>query len=222
MPGGFNFFANSGTVEDNRFEPQWSTNYELGLKGHFRQLMVSAALFRLDIRDIHVYRSEGAMYMTDNAKKAHSQGIELELNYRPLNSLELTAAVGLIDATYDDYDVGNGLKFDGKRIEQTPSHSISLGVGYYHPKGFYARIDARNRGVTYFYDDVNKDFARRDSYTIFNARIGFRLSSWDLFAFGTNLTDQEYITSFKSSSALTTLAAFGRPRRLGVGFRFRY
>lgn len=221
MPGGFNFFANGGTVENNRFEPQWSTNYELGLKGSLRQLNVSAALFRMDINDIHVYRTEGALYLTDNAEKAHSQGIELELNYRPINSLELTAAVGILDSEYEDYDIGNGIKFDGKRIEQTPAHNISLGVGYYHPKGFYARVDARNRGVTYFFDDVNKDFARHGSYTLLNARIGYRLSRWDLFIFGTNLTDEEYITSFKSNFALT-LATFGRPRRVGVGFRYRY
>lgn len=56
MPGGFNFFASSGGLDENSFEPQKSTNYGVGVKGSVERLSVSASVFYMDIEEIHVYR----------------------------------------------------------------------------------------------------------------------------------------------------------------------
>ncbi|WP_051822330.1 TonB-dependent receptor [Desulfonatronum thiodismutans] len=220
MPGGFNYFAMGGTAEDNSFDPQRSTNYELGVKGALEGFRVAASVFHMDIKDIHVYKSVGTMYLTDNAKKAHSQGAELELTWLPMDEIELTGAFGIINAKYDDYDAG-AVKFDGKKIEETPSHTARVGVAYYHPLGPYARLDVKNQGAIYFYDDVNKDFARQGAYTVADMRIGWRYADWDLYAYVQNLTDEKYITSFRSNT-MVSYAGFGQPRTFGVGVRYQF
>jgi iron complex outermembrane receptor protein len=220
MPGGFNYFAAEGTADDNSFEPQKSTNYELGVKGSFDRLRLAASIFRMDIKDIHIWKSVGAMYLTDNAKKAHSQGVEIEMTYLPFNSLELTLAAGFIDAEYDDYDAGV-VRFDGEKIEQTPAHTVRLGIAYNHPWGFYARADVRNQGRTYYYNDGNQDFGKEGSFTVVDLRAGYRFKGWDVYAYGDNLTDEEYLNSFKSNTMLAT-ATFGEPRTFGVGARYRF
>ena len=220
MPGGYNYFAMEGSAEDNSFDPQRSTNYELGIKGAFDRFRVAASIFHMEIKDIHVYKAIGTMYVTDNAKKAHSQGAELELTYLPLDEIELTGAVGFINAEYDDYDAGT-VKFDGKKIEQTPSHTLRISVAYHHPRGAYARLDVKNQGGTYFYDSANQTFGREKSYTVADMRAGWRFGDWDIYAYVKNLTDEKYITSFTPNS-MTSIVTFGEPRTIGGGIRYQF
>ncbi len=219
MPGGFNYFAMAGNKEDNSFDPQRSFNYEWGIKGVFERGSIAMSVFYMDIEDIHVYKvvDMGTMYVTDNAEKAHSQGVELEATYRLFNGLELSVAAGLIDAEYDDYDTGIG-NFDGQNIAWTPSHTLRAGAVYTHPSGFYARVDVLNLGKQYFYDNENMEFPSQDDYTLVDGKIGYRIKDWDLYVYGRNLTDEEYITGFSSMRVL----AYGDPRTYGAGLRYTF
>ncbi len=222
MPGGFNYFASSGTAEDNSFEPQRSKNYEIGIKGRLDRLRMAASIFYMNIEDIHVYKTSGMeYYYTDNADSAHSQGVELELAYRLTDSIELTGSFGIIDAEYDRYDAGDGVSFDGKKIQTTPSYTANIGATYIHPKGFYSRVDLKATGETYFYNDINKSFDKEDAYITLAARIGYQTGSWDFYVYGKNLTDKEYITSYTPTSTYS-LIEFGDPLTVGVGVRYRF
>jgi len=221
MPGGFNYFASSGSTEDNSFEPQKSTNYEIGIKGSVQKLRMAATVFYMDIEDVHVYKAYGHNYYTDNADSGHSQGVELELAYQLTDTIELTGSVGFIEAEYDSYDAGDGISFDGQDIENTPSYTATAGISYRHPSGLYGRIDMRAKGETSFYDDANRTFVEEDAYAVFDAKIGYQTRGWDFYVYGKNLTDEEYITDFISNSTLM-LAGFGQPLTVGVGVRYRF
>lgn len=224
MPGGFNYFAMQGSADANSFKPEKSKNYELGLKGDYDSLRIAAALFYMDIDDIHVYKTigsgAGAMYVTDNAKKAHSYGAELEVTYLPVDTLELSGSVCVTKAKYDEYDAGT-TNFDGEDIEQTPSHVIRLSAAYHHPCGFYARADARHYGSRSFYDDVNKSFDEADAYTIVDSRIGYRFDSFDVYGYVKNLTDEEYVTAFRSNG-MASIVGVGAPRTIGAGVMYYF
>lgn len=221
MPGGFNVFAMAGTPDDNSFEPQRSSNYELGIKGSLDRLQVALSLFYMDIEDTHVFKSVGTMYLTDNAKKAHSQGAELELTYRLTDTIELTGAAGIIQAEYDDYDAGGGVNYDGEKMQNTPSHTLSLGVAYFHPDGFYSRLDMKNQGSIHYNDGANNTMVKEDGYTTFDTKIGYKINNWDFYVYGKNLTDTEYINSFMSGSR-TSMVELGDPRTVGIGVTYRF
>ncbi|TBU90054.1 TonB-dependent siderophore receptor [Stutzerimonas kirkiae] len=221
MPGGYNYFASGGGADSNSFEPQTSANYEIGVKGRLDNLALAASLFYMDIEDIHVYKFDGIVNTTDNARKAHSQGAELELSWYPRDSRwEFSGALGLIEAKYDDYDTGT-TRYDGERIENSPSHTLRLGVAYRHPGGAYARLDARNQGQVWFFDNASSDFVRYGSYSVFDFKTGYRLDNWELYGYVHNLTDRGYIQGFESSAS-STLVSFGTPRRFGVGVRYEF
>lgn len=221
MPGGFNHAASSGTAKDNTFEPQQSKSYEIGIKGCLDRLRVAAALFYMDIEDIHVYKSFGTSYYTDNADSAHTMGAELELAYRLTDSIELTGAFGIIEAEYDTYDAGDGISFDGETIQNTPSYTMTAGVSYIHPQGFYSRADIKAMGEISFYDDYHKAIVDGDAYITLDARVGCRINDWDCYVYGRNLTDEEYITNFNSNTS-TSLAEFGDPITVGIGVRYTF
>lgn len=220
MPGGYNYFSSGGSAADNRFDPQSSDNYEIGIKGRTGNVTLAANLFHMDIKDIHIYKAQGALYTTGNAKKAHSTGAELEVAWQPARHWELSGALGLISAKYDDYDTGSD-NFDGETIANTPSRTLRLSAAYLAPSGGYARIDVRNQGRVMFYDDAAKAFIREKGHTTVDLKAGYRFADWDLYAFIHNLTDAEYINGFMSSSAVA-MATFGEPRRIGIGARYHF
>ncbi|RXJ69745.1 TonB-dependent siderophore receptor [Halarcobacter ebronensis] len=220
MAGGFNSFASSSNIENNRFEPQKSTNYEIGIKSIFDNLILNASIFRMNINDIHIYKQVLGSYYTDNADKAHSQGIEFDFTYLPTDTIEVNGALGFIDTKYDSYDAGD-YNFSGNKIENTPSHTASLSISYYHPSGFYARGDIKNQGSLYFYDDRQKKFLKNKGYTTIDAKIGYKYSNFDIYAYAKNLTNEEYITYYQSSS-IVSLATFADQRSIGVGLRYKF
>jgi len=219
MPGGFNYFAAGGSAEDNRFEPQKSRNLEAGIKGGIGALTLAVDIFHMDIKDIHIYKSDGAIYTTDNARKAHSRGIEVDAMWAaPGTHLELSAGLGLIEAKYDDYDNGTD-RFDGEHIEKTPRHTLRLSAAWNPAHGLYARLDARGQGAQWFYDGAYRNFPRSGGYTVLDARLGWRQGAWEIYGTVRNLTDREYVTGFISGSTLS-MANFGDPRRYAIGLRY--
>lgn len=220
MPGGFNFFAAGGSKSDNSFEPQVSTNYETGIKGVIDNLSFTASIFRMDIKDIHIYKQSGAMFLTDNAKKAHSQGIEFDFNYFPTNEIEISGGVGFVNAKYDDYNAGTK-KYDGQRIENTPKHTANLAISYHHPAGYYGRVDAKNAGETAYFNSGNKKFEKIGSHTVTDLKIGYKFSDFDVYGYVKNITDEEYITSYKNNG-MVGIATFNDPRTFGVGLKYKF
>ena len=222
MPGGFNYSAYTGSAKDNTFDPQRSTNYEIGVKGEFNRVRFAAAIFYMDIEDIHIFKydSQSTLYVTDNAGGAHSLGAELELVYFLTDSIELTAALGIIDAEYDDYNTGT-LVYDGESIENTPSHTARIGAAYFHPNGFYARGDILSVGKVPYYDTAQSEFRQRDSYITADVKIGYRFKGYDIYAYCNNLTDEEYMTNF-NSNFVKSIAYYGDPRTFGIGVRYSF
>ncbi len=96
LVGGFNAF---GSDKNNvKFDEQTSMNYEIGAKTAWfdNKLFFNSTFFYIDIDDMHVMSSPAqGIWIASNAAKAHSQGIEIEAKARPLQGLDITAAVGL-------------------------------------------------------------------------------------------------------------------------------
>lgn len=224
MPGGFNLTATTATVDDNTFEPQLSKNYEIGIKGQSGKGSFAAAIFHMDIEDIHVYRYEGISTITSNADKAHSQGVEAEIAYQLTDELKLSSSIGLIKAEYDDYLAGD-YDYSGQTIEQTPDYTLKFVASYRHESGFYALGEVTRVGKTAFYDGGRKSpstaFPERKPYAVVDLRLGYLQDDWEFYAYADNLTDEAYITSLRGSSLLS-IATFNDPRTVGLGVRYKF
>ncbi len=221
MPGGFNSFAMSGGTEENSFEPQKSTNYEVGMKYTGDNYLLNASVFRMDIEDIHIYKIIGTEFFVDNAQKAHSQGIEIDGKYFLTDNIELSGAIGLIDAKYDDYDTGVAV-YDGERIENTPRYTANLGIAYVAERGIYGRFDIYARGETNYFDGANNTMVTANGAIISNLKVGYKIEDWDIYGYVKNITNEEYINLLSSSSAGMQRVGFNEPRTFGVGARYKF
>jgi len=220
MPGGFNYFSMTGNQDENSFKPQTSVNYEVGVKTVFDDLVLNASIFRMDIKDIHIYKQENGMFLTDNADKAHSYGLEVDFNYFPTDEIEISGAVGLIKAKYDDYNAGSK-KYDGEKIENTPSYTANLGIAYYHPTGYYGRLDTKAIGPNSFFNSGFQKFESQGSSFFADVKVGYKYKDFDIYSFVTNLTNEEYMTSYKNNG-MVGIATFNDPRAFGLGLKYSF
>ena len=220
MPGGFNFFPSDNISNNNTFKPQQSINYEIGAKYIGDNFALNTSVFRMDIKDIHIYKTVGVNWFTENAKKAHSQGIEFDGTYFLTDKLSLFGAIGLLQAKYDDYDNGSK-KFDGEKIENTPSYTANLGISYLANSGLYGRIDFNARGKTNYFNNAASTMLKANGAIISNAKIGYKLKDWDIYTFVTNITNEDYVTTYISKQDLSMLG-FNEPRRFGIGAIYKF
>ncbi len=213
IPGGFNFYStNDGS--DSSFDSEKSTNYEIGIKYQQDDYTINAAIFRMEMKDLHVYSVlDGGIWLTDNAEKAHSQGIEVDARYYLGNNFELTASVGLIEAKYDNYTDAS-VNYDGQKITGTPKFTTSLGISYFAQDGLYGRVGIKGRGKTGF--RRNGKVEETDGGFTADTKIGYKVNDWDIYGYITNITDEEYVVSYGRG------VGFNEPRRFGLGVKYTF
>ena len=213
-------FATSASVAPNAFEydDEIATAFEIGLKTRFwgGRGEVNAAIFHTTFEDLQVNTfvrdpNDPANFISgiDNAAELTSQGIELEVNLAATERLTVGAAVGYLDAEYEEYDGANcypGEASDSPTIPGqcdksgedspfAPELSGSIFADFYLPVSDKINLAG---GITmafsseYFTNGVLDPTAEQDSYERFDARIGLVSADdkWSVRLIGKNLNDE--------------------------------
>ncbi|MCW7753474.1 TonB-dependent receptor [Desulfobotulus sp. H1] len=235
MAGGINAWANLGVPDSGRYSPEYTWNYEVGMKGRFldRRLDVETALFYIDIKDKQVSDTNKDMQTyIRNAASATSWGGELSFTARILPGFDVFGGMGVTQSeiekwkTYEQDSGGNvvALDYSGKKLQNVPEYTVCLGAQYRHASGLMARVDVH--GVGEFYGDP-KNSTRQEAYRLLNAKIGYETEAWDISLWGKNLTDETYATyiaPYKGAAGelVGNSAKDGDPLTFGVTVNLRY
>jgi iron complex outermembrane receptor protein len=228
MVGGYNYGFMPSSMDAFTFDPEYTWNYEAGIKTSWldKKLLANLAVFYIDIDDKQVVGwSMVAGTKIENAAKAHSQGVELELQARPLRGLDLYAGFGYVESKFDDWEAlqsdGTTYDYDGNYLPNAPRYTYNLGAAYRHPTGFFARVDLLGTGT--FYGDPQNN-TRQESYEIVNVRLGYDTAHWGVTLWSRNLFDEEYVTAIYDNTAmgLGELVQDGEPRMIGVTVSCRF
>ena len=222
------------------FDPETVWGYELGLKSTLAdgRVIANAALFYNDYQDLQV-TSFGAdpvsgtfVSLFTNAAKARTQGAELELTARATAALTLNAAVGYLDAKYEEFNTlvgGVVTDVSDREMANAPEWTASLGLTYEHRLSPMllgtVHVDGAYRGKTYTEITASEVLAQ-DSYTLANAFVSVRTDDdrWELRAGAQNLTDEKVrVQGFNLSEFPGYQLAFYSARRtwnLHVAYRY--
>ena len=217
------------------FAPEQVDSYEVGYKGNFLDgaLYVAVAGFYADYKDVQIPGSVACTVsvggvatpsfcgVVSNAGKARFKGLEFESAARlgrdlmtPGDRLNLSTAVGYIDAEYREYitNIG-GVPTDvaaNREVQNTPKWTASGTMSYSTPVGagsLYLASSVSWRSKTYQFEIPNpyidqKGFALWDASIVYTAPD----DRWTLGLHGKNLMDKEYKTSgytFVAANAVT-------------------
>jgi len=226
MAGGYDtgFASSSDTLT---FDPEITWNYEAGVKMAFlnNRLSINAAVFYIDIKDKQAmeFLAGPSIRRITNAAKAHSQGAELELNFRPSPSWILFGGLGIADARFDDWVAdeitGGTYDYQDKHMTFAPTYTFNAGIKYSHASGYYIRTDMT--GVSSFYTDV-KNTKKIDGYATANLILGYQGEKCDISIWCKNLFDKAYLTNKTAFTDNNTVVIDGQPRSIGTTISYRF
>ena len=129
-----------------------------------------------------------------------------DLVWMPTAGLSLNAALGYLDASYDDYTtldpVGNSVDKSGFDLRRAPELNYSVGanweievadVGFVVANVNYRWLDnyqiQSNAGGPKHY---RSDPTKQEAFGLLDASINFETEHWRVSLFGKNLTDESY------------------------------
>lgn len=230
------------------YDPEYVDSYEVGLKANWldNTLQSNIAVFQYDYSDLQFEVSNGLSTNVLNAGEAEVKGAELELKYLFSDTIKIDASAAWLDARYiklfdrDQYGLAGLTSFigenqapeqdlSGNHLNKSPEWSGSVGVERYFDLNDYGELTARLEWTytgSMFYDQFNHDFSESDSYELWNAYLNLDTQSQSLrlSIFGKNLTDEVYVNSMFTTSALVggPTTWYGMPRTYGISVNFSF
>jgi iron complex outermembrane receptor protein len=144
--------GNSGVSVVSPFSPEKVWSYEVGFKSEFwdHKALFDASVFYMDWKDLQAQENylavpgniSSAVSVTENASSATSKGIDLQFRVRPVDPLTLGLSVGLLDATFGNFQnaivYGVPVNLSGLDLPQSPHTTGSALIEWSQP------IDSRS------------------------------------------------------------------------------
>lgn len=206
------------------YDPETAWTYEIGAKTGWAdgRVLANIAVFHTSFDDLQVEQLDdaGLSLIIDNAASARINGVELELQLRPVSVLQLWLSGSYLDSEYRDFIDSAGNDLSGNRLARTPEFRFTGGADYTMPINSELSLDTR---VEYQWQDkmpwLVENTVYEDSYGLLDARVALqaRQEQWEVALFGKNLTDELY-----RLDAIPFLgdvfSRFGAPRSYGVQF----
>ena len=224
--GGFNQTGvgagapNSGILGVNDlFNAEVADTYEVGVKGEFLDRRLSAGLSAFHTKSTNGYFF---VFLATNSTQnlgnldATYKGLELELNAKPTDRIDLYASFGYTDSRIDHMEDPSVIGNQAPLVSRT---TTNVGVQYHQPivndlNGFI-RLDFQNIGRTWW-DPQNS--TSRDPVSLLDLRLGVNADKWSVAAWSKNLTNKIYNAEFSPGGFLFRAP----PRRYGVEFDYRF
>jgi iron complex outermembrane receptor protein len=193
--GGFNVSAidtNGDFMGDTiaPFDPETSIAYEFGFKSSLLQglMQFNGSAFYNDYDDFQLQTAQIGGIIITNAGEAETKGVELELQYSPVDRLILMANYAYLDAEFTDGPL------DGNMLAYAPENTLSVAADFTHDflSGSLSWFAIYNYTDDYFHDGVNA--LQEDAYGVLNGKVTYTSASqnWDIALAADNITDEEY------------------------------
>lgn len=195
-----------GLTGKYQFDPERAKSWEAGLKmrGAGGVYDANLAVFSTDFDNLQVSTYNGVSFVTGNAAKVRSRGIEFEGNVRPVSILTLGGNVAYLDAKYLDYPGATCVygapptcvsqNLAGYRLTRAPKWKWTAYAQIDAPisddLSLTARGSANYTGLTN-YQDTQAPSTMMPAYTTYDARIAVtnKAQGWDIALIGRNLSN---------------------------------
>jgi len=217
-----NFNSTFTRDEDIFFNPEYSINYELGIKSSFfnRKLVANLAAFYIDWKDQQIYQPvpTGTGSMLKNAGESLSKGLELELSARPSKNFDIWLGAGLNEAKFEDYQRDETTNYSGNYIPYIPKYTLNAGVNYsmFIQSGFVSKMilnaNYQYFGQLYWNDD---NVASQDAYGILNGKLSFVAKELNFGIWAKNILSTEY-NAFYFEALGNSYIQKGKPVQFGL------
>jgi len=240
--GGFNAIYKEGV---STFSPETITNYELGIKGSFKDagLFYTASLFHYDFNNLQSIgtskSSEGILTYVVNVSDQKATGLDLEGAWQINPNWRLSGATEFINQTYKRYtyikDADTSFDMAGQAVG-TPRVTATLGLN-----ARYGMLGGEGSAtLNWAYSSAERcNSETSDKYACgsfpafrvggptsrFDLRVGWDApqKKWGIAAIVQNLTDKQYVAYVSSlgSAVGSRTANVTAPRAVAIEVNFK-
>ncbi|MBU4061297.1 TonB-dependent receptor [Hyphomonas sp.] len=220
--GGFNEYS---PVVSRQFEAEITDSYELGVKSSAwnGRLTVDAAVFRNEQDDAQFTRFNPASFTLENVgiDRVRSQGAEIEVSIRPVDSLHVRFGAGFVDSEIEAFARDPSLV--GSKMPYVSDYNSALMLDYEEPVSGEVSVTGYLAYRTVGPRSFNLDFPdlRAASHEFVDLRAGLRGANWRVTAFAENLFDERQPEDVFGlfNGAVELARQPNRPRKYGIELR---
>lgn len=213
-------------------------NAEIGIKSTLfgGSTTLNATYYRIQWDDARSQVFLGCGWILEgNFIDIESSGIELNLASQVTENLRLDLNIGTTDAEVAAVDAAaSSVAAVGDRTPMTPELTYSLGLDYFRPALINSELDFFIRADLSYTDDMVSSLGTAAEQanqglianltipdnTVSNLYIGIGAENWDLTLFARNLSDERVVTGIDIDRRGPAAYSRGRPRNIGISFRF--
>ena len=193
-------------------EPQTAKSGELGVELERGGLRARLALYDMRLEDeIAFDPSVGFLGANVNLAPTRRRGVEMEAAWRAMRTLELRAALGLLQAEFRD----------GNEVPLVPEAIATAGASWSFAERSRLNVNARYVGRQRYDNDQANRFKRQPAYGLVDVKLEHRLQRASFALELRNLLDKEYY-SYGIWDGATSFSAYPQPERavyLSVAYR---
>ena len=232
--GGFNLGLGSGLGSSNTniiYDPEYLLNYEVGLNTSSldSRISLSAVLFYSDREDQQVLISTQVdpsdpntfSFLTKNAAEGVNYGLELNVDYKINDSLNIYTRIGLLETKIKNWKSRPDL--EGREQAHAPKSSYSAGLNWDLNQNFYLTIDTAGKS-SFYYSDSHDNKSR--SYLLTNLSLGYQSDQLEVSLWIRNAFNQYYsVRGFYFGNEPpdfedTLYERHGDPRHFGLSLQY--
>jgi len=234
----------------DQFDKETSLAYEIGVKAELleRRLRGEISLFRTEVDDMQFFEffvgPFGLLRVVSNVDEVVIQGVEFGATWMATDWLDLYAGASFLDSDIKQ----NSARPDtvGNKSPYTADWTANAGGRITWPLpaapqiNLLASVDVNAVGDTYFHvvqgqerptgfsaafgiDPAEYSVAKRDDYTLVNARLGFGGDAWSVVVFAKNLFDKSYLEEVITAPEFGgSFIHPGSERRIGIEGNYRF
>ncbi|MBT8245139.1 MAG: TonB-dependent receptor [Winogradskyella sp.] len=239
--GGFN---SDETVKFGRtYEPEFTNNYEIGLKTSFlnNRIIFNNAFYRIDFENQQQYTFipvTPAVLGIYNFEESEIVGFESEIKFKATNNLDFFASIGFNDGeikkgTYNrltnaaafDYETNEEVDVSGNTSPFTIESTFQIGANANFELaerstiGFNVNVDSRG---TQYWDPLEE--YKQDPYTLVNARVNLKLNKFGVTVWANNIFDTQFNTEFFPTAefGFNNLRFPNTPTTVGIDLSYNF
>lgn len=225
----------------NSFEPEFTDNYELGLKNSFwnDRFIFNLSGYFINFKNQQLYAlvldgANGAINIGNfNVPESESNGFEADIKLRASKYFDILASYGISDSKIkrgtSTVSTGTNETIDvsGKNTPLIPQNSYSFAVessfDISDNIAFSGNVNLKGTGKIYWHED---NAAASSAYSLLNSRVGLTFNdNLTVSVWGRNVLGEDYITEFFAqtfSNGGSDLAWLGQPATFGVNLSYKF
>ena len=232
--GGFNLGLGLGLTSSNAniiYDPEYLLNYEVGLNTSSldSRISLSAVLFYSDREDQQVLISTQVdpsdpntfSFLTKNAAEGVNYGLELNVDYKINDSLNIYTRIGLLETEIKNWKSRPDL--EGREQAHAPKSSYSAGLNWDLNQNFFLKMDIAGKS-SFYYSDSHDNKSR--SYLLTNLSLGYQSDQLEVSLWIRNAFNQYYsVRGFYFGNEPpdfedTLYERHGDPRHFGLSLQY--